>query len=80
MCRLKSLPDVRNDREGGAKVEGKIEGHGTREHVSLGLHVGCGGTPPARRGAPGQVKGREEKNLGRASSDRARWSWRDAWA
>lgn len=77
MCRPLRLSDWRSRHRGGFGHEGKIEGRGTRQGIRPGLHVGCGGTPPARRGAPGQVKGREAKGLGRASPDRVRWSWRN---
>lgn len=76
MCRWKSLSFWRTERKRRTGYEGKIEEDGTREGVCPGLHVGCGGTPLTRRGAPGWVKGREEKGFGRASARRVRWSWR----
>lgn len=65
--RVAQLPDVRNDREGGAKVEGKIESRGTRWGICPGLHVGWRGTRPRGCGAAVVRKGRHGKGLARAS-------------
>jgi len=67
MWRLESLPDVRNDREGGAKVEGKIESRGTRLGVRPGLHVGWRGTRLRGCGAAHVRKARRNNDLARAS-------------
>lgn len=74
MCRLESLPNLRIDREGGAKVEGKIEGRGTRRGFRPGLHVGWHGTRLSGRGAALQAKVLILTGNLRASPDRVRWS------
>lgn len=76
MCRFESLPDLRNDREGGAKVEGKIEGRGTRRGVRPGLHGGWRGTRLSGPGAALRAKVLIPRGYLRASPDRVRWSLR----
>lgn len=76
MYRFESLPDLRKDREGGAKVEGKIEGRGTRRGFRPGLHVGRRGTRLSGRGAAFKTKVLISGDYLRASPDRARWSSR----
>ena len=65
--------DGSKDREGKVRSEGKIEGHGTRRGVRLGLHVGWRGTRLGWRGAVLDEKVKRKKRLGRAPFDRLRW-------
>lgn len=81
MCSDTTLIIRRKDREGKVRSEGegegegKIEGRGTPLGQSPGLHVGWRGTRLLGRRAAKVRKGWDGNGLGRASSDRARWSF-----
>jgi len=74
MCRLEQHVATRDGREGWGGAEGKIEARGTRRGLRPCLHVGCGGTPPGRRGAPSRAKCLEGGGKRRASPAGPRWN------
>jgi len=76
MCRLEQRIGGERGHDGRGSAEGKIEARGTRGGLRPCLHIGFGGTPPSRRGAPGWAKRLEGDRIRRASSAGLRWSGR----
>ncbi len=76
MCRFARLFGLRSDREGGTKVEGKIESGGTPRGFRPGLHVGWCGTRQRGYGAFDVRKALRDNGLARVSYDPILSGWR----